>query len=285
MLRPDVMKRSRVAVCSIVRDCEKNLKRNIRVIEKLRTLFRASTVIVFENDSVDGTKAVLSDWARTSPNVHIDSRDLHVRTIPTGTAGSSVNKYFSFSRISKLSEFRNQYLQKLTQIGDEPDYVIVVDLDISKIFIEGILHSFSLADRWDVICANGYSYSPSLKRRYHDAYALTELGQEEQPQTEASIAGVRKEWGALRPGMPLIPVYSAFGGLSIYRYQALANTKYYAPENSDPRVQVRCEHYALCRQIRNNGFSRIYVNPGMEVKYQSIDYALVKKYIKDALER
>ena len=46
-----LMKGSFVSICSIVRDCEFNLAKNIPRIEQLRLLFKDSEVIVFENDS------------------------------------------------------------------------------------------------------------------------------------------------------------------------------------------------------------------------------------------
>lgn len=279
------MKNSRIAICSIVRDCKKGLQKNIPVIEELRAYFQSSFVIVFENDSIDGTKDVLAEWSKTSSNVRIESKNYNTQTIPPSNPHSGANRFFSQSRISKMAEYRNQYMEALGNLNSQLDFVMVVDLDISKIFIEGIIDSFALSDSWDVVCANGYSRSPKLKQRYHDSYALVELGHENIAQTEESIFKNQIKWGKLKKGTPPVPVYSAFGGLAIFHYNTLRNKRYYVIPNDDPKVEVRCEHYSLCHEIRKDGFNRIYINPAMTIKYQSIDGKLLRKFIKTALER
>lgn len=273
----------KIAICSIVRDCEKSLRKNIPVIEKIRPYFKSSVVIVFENDSVDGTKEILTKWAETHEDVYVELTNNMTKTIPSATV-NGVNKYFSEARISKMASYRNHYLEKLEELNFNPDFVIVVDLDVAKIFPEGILTSFSMTEDWDVLCSNGYSLSPTLKRRYHDSYALVELGKEQKPQTEASIRECSEKWSFLKQGMPLIPVYSAYGGLSVYRYEAIKNLRYQVIKNNDPRVESRCEHFSMCHDIRDKGFTRIYINPNMTIKYQSLDLKLIRKFLTEKLK-
>jgi len=218
----ELAKTYNIAICSVVRNCNLNLARNILVMEKLRRYFNSSIVIVFENDSIDGTKQTLKEWNKDSSNIYIESVNLGSKTIPDSNS-NGVIRFFSSSRISKMADYRNKYMDKLNKIDFNPDFVLVVDLDISKISINGILHSFGLVHQWDVICANGYSISPRFKRRYHDTYALVEFGNENIPQTEESIVGTATKWNFLKKGLPLIPVYSAFGGISLYRYEAIKN--------------------------------------------------------------
>jgi hypothetical protein len=273
-----VMSQSKLAICSIVRDCSKSLKRNIPVVEKLRTYFKSSMVIIFENDSIDGTKTTIEKWRKESFNVLIESQDINSKTILSDNH-SNVNKYFSISRISKMADYRNRYLKKLSTLDDQPDFVLIIDLDIAKIELNGIIHSFALSDQWDVICANSVSRSPNFRKRYHDSYALVELGHENIPQTEKSIFDNQQKWKNLKEGMPLVPVYSAFGGLSIFHYYALKGKEYSIIENNDAKVEVRCEHFSLCHEIRKSGFNRIFINPNMYVKYQNIDFKLMKKFL------
>jgi len=269
---------SSVAICSIVRDCGSKIKSNIPIIEQLRANFKSSIVIIFENDSKDNTKQVLKEWSEKSSNVIIECNDFATKTIPDSTPNGA-NKYYSHPRISKMVEYRNRYLNKLEETNFNPDFVIVVDLDVSKIYLEGILQSFEIAEQWDVICANGVSTSPKFKRRYHDTFALVELGKENTPQTEESIINNSNRWNFMENGQPLIPVYSAYGGLSIYKYDAIKNLRYRVINNKDSRVEVRCEHFSFCHDIREKGFNRIFINPGLRIKYQSINLGLIKKYI------
>jgi len=276
------MKEQSVAICSIVRDCKKNLKRNINVLEVLKKYFKKTDFYIFENDSKDGTKNILKKWKGNSENVNIFLNDYYDVTIPSMSEVKE-NPYYSKHRISRMCQYRNEYLKKINQSKEKYDYIIVLDLDIEKINIEGIISSFSLAGHWDVICANGFSYSPTLRKRYHDSYALVELGKEKIPQTEKSIRLNQYIWGRIKRRGPLIPVYSAYGGLSIYRYEAIKNKYYKVLTNEDKRVAVRCEHFSLCQQIKQAGYTRIFVNPSMILKYQSINIKLVSKYIKNKL--
>ena len=277
-----IMNQSSIIICSIVRDCNKSLKKNIPVIEKIRSHFKSSNIIIFENDSIDGTLQTLEQWSRDCSSVNIQSINNNQPTIPE-KCSNGVNKYYSYSRISKMSGFRNNYFKILNDSNIVSDFVLIIDLDIGKINIDGIAHSFGLSNHWDVVCANGYSYSPFLKKRYHDTYALVELGKEDEIQTEEIINENRAIWSFMKTGLPLIPVYSAYGGLSIYHYNVLKNKRYSVLKNNDKRVEVRCEHFSLCHEIRNSGFSRIYINPNMILKYQNISWSLIKKYLKDRL--
>lgn len=97
-----------------------------------------------------------------------------------------------------MVELRNQYMDYIATQKLEADYLIIVDLDVSRLFLGGILSSFKLAEDWDAITANGYSLSPSFCRRYHDTYALTEWGKENIPQDERQIVKNANRYGRLR---------------------------------------------------------------------------------------
>ena len=273
----------KIAVCSIVRDCEKNLRNNIPIVNNIVSKFQDFRIIVFENDSIDGTKNLLKVWANHSSKIFVQCETFGTRTIPEKSS-SHTNKYFSRYRITKMINYRNRYLDKLEEINFKPDYVLIVDLDVSKIFINGVFHSIGLNNYWDVITANGFSLSPRLKRRYHDSYALVENGSEALSQTENSMRKISEKFGSISKNMPLIPVYSAYGGLAIYRYDAIRKLRYRLIENKDNRVEVRCEHYSICHDIRKNGFNRIFVNPAMRLRYQSLTYDLLKKFLKRGLK-
>jgi len=276
------MKELSVAICSIVRDCGRGLEKNIPVIEKLRASFKDSTVIVFENDSIDKTKEVLKKWSEKDDKVLVFSSDIGKETIVEKNNG--FNKYFSNNRISKMTNFRNNYLIELEKLNVDFDFVIVVDLDVAKININGIYNSFKKKDQWDVVTANGYSFSPKLKKRYHDSYALVEVGNQEKPQTEAVIYKNQSEWAFLKKGLPLIPVYSAFGGLAIYKFHLLKGKRYSVFNNEDSRVEVKCEHFSLHHKMALEDNAKIFINPNMTILYQKVNFDLIKKVLLDKLK-
>ena len=274
----EIMAQSNIAICSIVRNCGESLERNIPKVEKLRNKFKNSRVYIFENDSLDNTKAVLRNWNTNYTNVIVKYDHGKKETIPKKDL-NGFNKNFSFHRISKMAEYRNQYLELLKLCDIQIDFLIVIDLDIISFEIDGLAHSFGLKDEWDVITANGYSRSKQLQKRYHDTYALTEIGKENSSQTEVEIFENQKIWAFLKPGLPLVPVYSAFGGLAIYHFDLIQNKKYGVVQNYDNRVEVKCEHFSLHQQIQKEGNYKIFINPNMQVFYQKITLSKIYEII------
>lgn len=263
-----------VSICSIARDCQKNLKYNIRKIEKLRSCFADSEVIIFENDSKDGTLKILESWEQESNNVLIKSEKYQNTTIPKNANGG--NPYFSRYRIEKMSFYRNKYVEILNTNKFKRDFVMVIDLDIANFSIDGIAHSFGVKQDWSCMTSFGTSLSKTLRMQYHDTYALIESGYQVLPMTEQTINQNRKKFALLKKGMPLIAVDSAFGGLAIYDWNLLKGKYYSCIKNNDARVQVLCEHVSLNKQLGGN----IFINPNMKVKYRCISLSFILDQLK-----
>jgi hypothetical protein len=195
------------------------------------------------------------------------SDDFGTVTIPDATS-ISVNPSFSRYRIERLASYRNRYLDHVATLTNL-HYVIVVDLDLYRIDLDGIAHAFGQTIPWDAQFANGRisdASRPELGNFYWDTYAIWELG-DSSPQTETKIS---MYWEMLRPltkGMPLFAVQSAFGGLGIYRWDALRGQKYGVEENQDSRVEVVVEHTYLHRRMIAAGYERLFINPSMVVYY------------------
>ena len=277
-----ILSESDIIVCSIVRDCGRGLKRNIPLIDSLCDLSKNYQVIIFENDSVDKTKSILEDWAKKRKNISVLSETHNTVTIPPKEKNSLVNPYYSEARISKMARYRNMYLSYIEEKKLEADYVIIVDLDVYRISLDGILSSFGVNEDWDAITANGISrsFSSKLRKRYHDAYALTECGLEDIPQTEETINKNRYEWAKLKSGIPLVRVASAFGGLGIYKKKTIEGCRYGVIYNDDPRVECKTEHFYLYKEMKQKGYDKIYINPSMYVRYQKQFWNTINRFLK-----
>ena len=273
-----------IAICSIVRNARPGLVRNVPVIQSLCSLFKDYRVVIFENDSTDGTDRFLEEWAEKDPKVHVSCRKLGVRTIPRAE-DVTCNPFFSKWRNEKMSGFRNQYLEYVESMDMTPDFLVVVDLDVAQLYLDGILSSFTDAVDWDVVTSYGYSLSPKLSRRYHDTYALVEYGCEDIPQTEESIVNASYRFAKVKPTDPWIRVFSAFGGLAIYRYPCIRGLRYMSLDNADPRVACRAEHYSIYYQMKQRGFDRVYINPAMTLKYQRLSAKIIWNHLKRSLHR
>ncbi len=73
-----------LVICSIVRDAEKGLRKNVPIMKELVGFFDNYFVVIFENDSKDATKRILKEWADDDPrhvHVFIENRG-QLRPIP-----------------------------------------------------------------------------------------------------------------------------------------------------------------------------------------------------------
>ena len=134
------LKEKSIIVCGIIRNGEIGLKKNIPVIDKLCDMVKRYHVVMFENDSVDKTKQILHQWSQNRSFVHVKTEDFHTQTIPSSES-TRVNRFFSYSRISKMANYRNKYLEYIAEHQLKADYVIVVDMDVRRIELDGILDS------------------------------------------------------------------------------------------------------------------------------------------------
>ena len=273
-----------IVVCSIVRDAARQVVGNIPAIRWICAHFSWYRVIVYENDSKDNTARILQEWKASDPAVHVISEHLGIRTLPTRKEVAS-NPFFSQWRIEKMAMYRNRYLDYLEAQGWNPDYVMVVDLDVAGIDREGVMTSFTDACDWDVVTAFGYSLSPRLALRYHDSYALVEWGKENEVKTENEIAALSYSFATLKDRQEWVRVYSAFGGLAVYKYPALRGCRYGAEANGDSRVESRSEHVGLFHRMYERGGIRVYVNPRMRVRYQKLTWRIVLNALQRKLER
>ena len=276
-----ILSETTIIICGIVRNAERGLKRNIPTINRLCERFGNYHIIMVENDSTDNTKEILQQWAKSQKNIHILLNDYHTTTIPDKKEVTA-NPFFSRKRIEKMAQYRNIYLDYIAQNVLRGDYIMVVDLDVYSIDLEGVISSFTTTCEWDAVTANGYSrsFSSRFRKRYHDAYALTELGMELVPQTEETINLARYKWAFIKRKSSFIPVFSAFGGLAIYRYEALNNIRYEVLKNDDVRVEVRCEHFSLYKQMSAAGFNKVFINPDMRIKYQTQIINTLRRWLK-----
>jgi glycosyltransferase involved in cell wall biosynthesis len=225
------MKGASVVICGITKDDAETLPRTIRRIERTGASFREHRVVVFENDSTDGTPAILREWAGRNPNVRILSESL--RGLPD----------FPKDRYGRLACCRNRYLDHLNG-----EYVIVVDMDLRGGWsLDGIASTFAETG-WDAVASNSIGYH-NLRRSYYDVAAL-------RPRTVLKDGWSYRVFGEgwqLRRGDPMIPVESAFGGLCVYRREVFLSRRYAGASGGVPA----CEHLAL----NADGRLRFFLNP------------------------
>ena len=65
------LKKMRLAVCGLARNCASKLPATIRFVETLSTYFESTTIVAVENDSKDHTRSILNNWADSCSSVFI----------------------------------------------------------------------------------------------------------------------------------------------------------------------------------------------------------------------
>lgn len=265
-----------IIICGIVRDAERGLTRNIPIINELCGYFKDYRVVVYENDSKDATKKLLRQWkSRDGQRIHICMEDTDSSSTIPDAGSVNANPFFCKKRITKMANLRNKYMEYIDAQKWDADYLIVVDLDVARLDLDAILSSFKNGAEWDAVTAFGYSLSPKMSLRYHDTYALTRWGDENNPQTEEKIKRLADEYGRLKTSDEWVRVYSAFGGLAIYKFEAVKGLRYKALPNDDSRVEMKCEHFSIYKQMQERGYDKFYVNPQMKLKYQALTFKIV----------
>lgn len=276
------VKNKKVVFCGMVRDSEKEVRRNIPVLEKMASYFADYRIVILENNSEDDTKKVLNSWMNRNPKMIALCNDFDERKYDEIPREPIYNKYKSRRRIQKYDDYRNMYCDYVEyKLNFESDYYIEIDLDIAKIDVKGFITSFGNDIKWNAITANGYSYNMWGKRRYHDTYCLIESGKEHIPQSEESIMENQKAFEPLRKGMPFIRVAAAMGGMIIFKTKERISLRYHVIPNNFGGIEVLCDHVSIFYQLAERGYDKFYINPNLIVYYQAITLKHILVKIKN----
>lgn len=246
------MKKHKIVICGITRDNALDSAVVFKHIEHIGGYFADYRVIIFENDSTDGTKAALQQWQNSNKKVKIESVDYSINKRPS---------------IKFLADARNHYLDILegTHEYDDFDMVMVIDMDMSYgVDIRGVMNSFSTINNWDAVCANGIQ---SVKGRMYDMFSFYNDEFSRRPRD-----GESKYWGeTVIKGqkhypidLGMIPVKSCFGGLAFYKRKVIDTCRYDSPDGD-------CEHIHFHECLHKKG-GKMFMNTAMIIKYSHFKY-------------
>jgi hypothetical protein len=229
-----------VAIVGICRNAMPFLPQTLGLIEETGSMFRSWSAFLFENDSEDGTKEVLSSWT--------DGRQRHASL--NINQRPHLNHTIAQERTVALAEYREQCQHWVRQC--EPvDYVIVVDTDPwGGWSVDGVMTSIAHMT-WDQSWYGLASYSwaevntPQGPMPIHyDAFAGRLGGWQKRDQQWFH------HWHP-RVGGPPIEFHSAFGQLAVYQADDYLSGRYTGED---------CEHVCLHRSIKQRN-TRLGLNP------------------------
>ncbi len=246
------MRKARTVICGLARGIAPHLPYTMARMDRLASMFLEARILLYENDSDDSTLEMLEDWSKRDPRVQIVSERL---------GRPRWDSIRSLDRVAHMSDYRNRYLDEVRSRYSSFDNLIVFDTDLPHGFsYDGIAHTFS-HDDWDLVGSNGVQLrlrtgEPDSLAQY-DAWAFRDV-QHPEPHSCEEINPRSYERGE-----DLVPVWSCFGGLAVYRLASLPETVRYGGGD--------CEHVVLHRQMRELGFDRIFLNPNQIVIYPPLD--------------
>ena len=244
-----------VLVTGLVRNCALGIRADL---QRMRAACRAIPHLhwlLVESDSSDDSVATLSALGREIDNFRFVSLGSLRRRLPL--------------RSDRLAACRNAYLDEIAAnpLYREIELVVVADFDgVNTLIDEAALASCWRRSDWSVCAAN-----PAAP--YYDIWALRHalwspndcwahyrflVGHGARAEQALQVA-VHGRMLTLPREAAWIEVESAFGGLALYRRQALVGARYHGLDAEGGEV---CEHVALHRDIRARQH-RIFINPGL----------------------
>ena len=258
------MSNSRLVIITLARDIEKRFNKSKTKLETIGKLFKDYQIIVFENDSKDNSRNLLTKWSIKNPNVKL------LTCCEQGNCDCKFNNktgydygVFSKKRIDKMTYYRNFMLNFIKNTKYHLyDYLLVYDFDIKGgIYLDGIATSFSNPDKWDMICANGLMATPHITGYNTATYdSISYIGKNDNMNYRSHAF---LEWVKMNRqvnsniGGKLIKVKSCFNGFAFYKMKSIINSNY----NS----KYKCEHIGLHKEMIDNGYSKLFFNPSMIV--------------------
>ena len=243
-----------LVIVGCVRNGAKTLRRAVETLAHATAGFAQVEFLVIESDSTDAT---LEELQR-----------LHEQVDCFGfiSIGAQAERYPL--RTERIAACRNRYLDELHSNPRyaSADYVMVADLDgvNNDLQPQAVASCWKSSLPWDVCTAN-------QRDAYYDIWALRHADwcpvdchtqySRLQPvfgHPRALSMAIHSRMARLSPRAEWIEVDSAFGGLAIYRREALLAGRYSGVQNG----QSICEHVPLHAELRAAG-CRIFINPAL----------------------
>lgn len=259
----------KLLIVGLAKDILPQLKMNMEYLLEIGKNFERCKFVIVENDSTDGTTEYLQS---------IQSDTIKVLSFKADMPGAMSQGSNDLRRFQIMAFWRNKYIEEIRKPEyDDFTHVLISDLDHSVgTSFEHVKTCFERAD-WDMVSANGTNsvhgafeiglYFRLFKQGYYDTLAyrdvnFSRVAQSGQTEKALPISKYRteKKTDVFKLRTPFVdstridwmPVTSAFGGMTIYRKEALVSCTYGAYD---------CEHIAIHDEMIEKGFSRMFINP------------------------
>lgn len=219
-----VPKNEKIIICGVCKNVAPALANMMQKIESLGKSFKDYRVIIYENNSTDNTAEILKNWKRKNSKVilfseNLSSQEAHNRTRAHALRDQAPN------RMEMIAYGRNKTLERaLDPEFNDFNFIIMTDMDFSTGWdIKGVLSCFHINAEWDCMTANGIDHSGN----YYDRYTY----RDERFILGAELIG-EEFWQEyyrtpfkIEPNSGLRKVIAAFGGIAVYKKEAIKNCR------------------------------------------------------------
>ena len=230
-------------ICGVVRNGGASFIKTLAVINEIKALCTGCSVVIVTNDNTDGTDAVLAGWGDASEHHHVIGLDGLATAWP--------------DRIDRLAVARNFYLNHLReQPFGRFQLVLVLDMDGPNEALDVAAFRRVIGEvtpGWDGLFANQRQAYYDLYALRHDRWCPGDCLEEVRLARNRKVARNTLVYGrqyAIAPEHPPFRVRSAFGGLGLYRAEALTNC-WYGSRTADG-IKV-CDHVVVNTEIDRRG--------------------------------
>lgn len=244
----------KVVICGLVKNVGKKLPHTIKSIERFSSLFKDFRIVIYENNSHDESKSILKQWQSHQEKLYLISKDLSEDELRSYCVAREENN--RPCRIELLSAFRNKLLNEINKSEyDGFNYVIMLDMDLyfPEIFYRALKDTFNQKNKWDAVFAN--SSLPNSNYIF-DWYAYRSAQVPIGPEFDPDWWMNRDCRVDFTKNKELVPVYSAFGGMGIYKKKAFKGLKYTAFVS--PLVEDFTKNLLKDPNIKNTYFAKRY---------------------------
>ena len=257
-----------VVITGLCRNIIHTLDHTMARLYKTAEFFHDCKIVIYENDSDDGTSEKLRKYAE---------KDKDLFLIQEHTGHKQFGATRELERPLYLGELRNKsqdFIRELSKFYDI-DYVIVIDLDLEGGWsYDGLMNSFSYSD-WSAMTANGIYFREKrvtaggvaeveIERLFQDSWAYRDYGDESLKRCEVT------NLYRFERGEPPKEVFSNFNGLGVYRLEDIKDCVFGAEENEDGTVTNEWSYYH--REMRKRG-CHVYLNPSMITLYSPHEFS------------
>jgi len=247
---------SNLVICGLARDIRPYISYLYNRVLHLGSFFKDYSVVIVENDSIDGTREELEKIQQTNHRWMIIGEK-------QGKIRHCQDK--SLRRRIDMAFYRNQYLNFVNAhygkplYPDIPTYMIILDTDLLGGYsYEGVLNSIGYEQQWDFIGSNGLLFRKRdnrFERLFYDTWAFRKYGS----WNDIGKAGNLFLW---ERGDEPERVFSCFGGCGIYKWDSIKNLRY---------NETDCDCVTLHKQMIENG-KYLFMNPSQITLYNNHQY-------------